>query len=450
MKIKGGPGSWLRRMALVVLGALVASLLLESGLQVLRLLHRLPEPERWLRTRDRVILCAGDSHTYGLGVDTLQTYPVRLAGRLNGWRADGPFEVINYGRPGFNTAQVSYWLREAVESCSPDLVLLLAGYNNCWNPTQPPDLDETARPADPPVLILPKLVHLLLFNRAASRLPRADLKWEGDRPFIEDRAGRKHYINDDPEAKENARVGNALTLEVRNDLLGMVAFCRERATEVCLLTYPYALTSLFESVNAGARLAAQESATPLIDLAAQFEDPSIRFSAAFQPDGHPTGYGCDWIAELIHRALLEDPRTAAFRIAAEDPRRPIQESRPAKPPFLVQQGGSPGGSLVFDLEGPPGGNWLLAISAIRLPSPASNGLRLSVSDDVFRQCWGRADLNGWFDDQGCARAVLHPRVYAPFAGQEVFVQLLLRDPFAQEAEKAVIACSESEPLAWPK
>jgi lysophospholipase L1-like esterase len=73
-----------------------------------------------------VIVCFGDSLTYGTGASPGMDYPSRLAGRLNR-------EVVNAGVPGDTTASALKRLQRDVLSETPALVLITLGGNDLKN-----------------------------------------------------------------------------------------------------------------------------------------------------------------------------------------------------------------------------------------------------------------------------------------------------------------------------
>ncbi|MFH1620185.1 MAG: GDSL-type esterase/lipase family protein, partial [bacterium] len=81
--------------------------------------------------RNRVILCLGDSFTFGYGLPQNQTYPAHLERLLNagGYR----FRVINLGIPGQNTSQLFERLPFDMMKYRPAILVVLIGNNNLWN-----------------------------------------------------------------------------------------------------------------------------------------------------------------------------------------------------------------------------------------------------------------------------------------------------------------------------
>ena len=82
-----------------------------------------------------IILCVGDSHTYGLGATDKMDYPSQLSARLNIGSSDGKWCVENRGIPGANSSiAVNTALQFFNENNQkPRVVIFCAGGNNLWN-----------------------------------------------------------------------------------------------------------------------------------------------------------------------------------------------------------------------------------------------------------------------------------------------------------------------------
>jgi lysophospholipase L1-like esterase len=152
------------RIAFVAAGVLLGLALAEGTLQGLRRALGAgfaPDARATVHPGKIALLCVGDSHTYGLGVQReLQSFPHRLEVLLNGGRRDGPFVVENAGTPGNNTALVRWQTRRALARGHWDAVFALAGYNDEWNLTEPP-ADDAAEPEAK--LLLPQLLRWIAF-----------------------------------------------------------------------------------------------------------------------------------------------------------------------------------------------------------------------------------------------------------------------------------------------
>lgn len=97
------------------------------------------------------IVCVGDSHTFGTGVNQLQSWPARLADVLHASGLPGA-QVINLGVPGYDTVQEAIWLQRAGLPLAPDLVLLQYFVND-------PAVRGLSRPEEPEPDGLVALVH---------------------------------------------------------------------------------------------------------------------------------------------------------------------------------------------------------------------------------------------------------------------------------------------------
>ncbi|MDD2714616.1 MAG: tetratricopeptide repeat protein [Candidatus Wallbacteria bacterium] len=76
----------------------------------------------------KVVLCLGDSVTYGAGVERGQDYPSKLQGLLG-----NDYLVLNLGIPGANSSDVLHKLRESLKTYRPQTVVIQAGPANAWN-----------------------------------------------------------------------------------------------------------------------------------------------------------------------------------------------------------------------------------------------------------------------------------------------------------------------------
>jgi lysophospholipase L1-like esterase len=146
-----------KRLAAVLVGVVLALALAEAGLQVAALVVRErarpvgPAPPETGRVGP-VVLCVGDSFTYGSGSSSAATsYPSQMEAWL---RANDParaaWGVSNGGWPGRNSSEVLRKLPGFLREAHPDFVCVLAGLNNRWNmrgaDDAPEDVDEGTAP----------------------------------------------------------------------------------------------------------------------------------------------------------------------------------------------------------------------------------------------------------------------------------------------------------------
>jgi pentatricopeptide repeat protein len=76
------------------------------------------------------VVCAGDSHTFGVGTSAPYSYPHQLAALLNSNNKSQKFSVVNLGIPGSSTQRQIRELRSHLEHQDARIVILLTGRNN--------------------------------------------------------------------------------------------------------------------------------------------------------------------------------------------------------------------------------------------------------------------------------------------------------------------------------
>ncbi len=133
----------------VVVGLAVSLLLLEGALQIASLgawmyFRRKPAPK--VEQDARVVLCVGDSYTYGMGGSGRESsYPSQLQARLRK-RTRAPWHVENAGWPGRNSREVLEHLPRLLSLHRPAFVLIMVGANDVWSKPQPSKLDPNGIP----------------------------------------------------------------------------------------------------------------------------------------------------------------------------------------------------------------------------------------------------------------------------------------------------------------
>jgi tetratricopeptide (TPR) repeat protein len=80
-----------------------------------------------------IILCLGDSFTYGIGAAVNESYPKQLEQLLNSNLKGKRFVVVNKGELGQNTTLLIDRLQENIDKIKPDLIVLMTGGANNWN-----------------------------------------------------------------------------------------------------------------------------------------------------------------------------------------------------------------------------------------------------------------------------------------------------------------------------
>ncbi|PLX07023.1 MAG: hypothetical protein C0596_12885 [Marinilabiliales bacterium] len=112
----------------------VVLLLLEVSLRIVGYIYTEKQNSPEIQNNDEkfVVLCIGDSFTYGVGSTKGNTYPEQLQHILEE-QTDKEVIVVNRGRCAQNTTQAMEKLQEDLNSCNTDLVIMLFGMANSWN-----------------------------------------------------------------------------------------------------------------------------------------------------------------------------------------------------------------------------------------------------------------------------------------------------------------------------
>ncbi len=277
----------------VALGVLVLVLGLELVLQAGHLLAvgrtvGIEDPDA------PVILCLGDSHTYGAGVSADEAYPAVLERLIR--EAGGRAEVANLGAPGVNTSQVRRMLPGLLDRHEPMAVVVLAGVNNGWNRRYQTwsdaedgleaPLGARARDFLESEVRTVRLLRVLLHR----------LNWAGSpEEAAKDRGGRAILHRREEAWKvETAREGYE---RARRDLMAIVAMTRAAHAVPVLMTYVSDPEYTFETPNRLLRQVADE-------MNAAIADNDRAIAPTFMEDG-------EWIAEKRRRLFLPDMHPAA-------------------------------------------------------------------------------------------------------------------------------------------
>ncbi|MDD4216331.1 MAG: SGNH/GDSL hydrolase family protein, partial [Bacteroidales bacterium] len=113
---------------------IVVLVLLEITLRIIGFAFNNAEAETKISNDDGkfVVLCIGDSFTYGVGSTNGNDYPAHLQ-KLLQENTNKEVIVVNRGRCAQNSSQVIEKLQEDLNSCQPNLVIMLFGMANSWN-----------------------------------------------------------------------------------------------------------------------------------------------------------------------------------------------------------------------------------------------------------------------------------------------------------------------------
>jgi len=119
-------------LAKIIFSLLIFLIGTEIALQAAHYIHTALNPVSGIEHPEApVILCVGDSHTYGTKMKPGNDYPARLQKIFE--RNDFPVNVINQGVPGTNTSELRRKLPGLMKAYQPNLVVVLICVNNEWN-----------------------------------------------------------------------------------------------------------------------------------------------------------------------------------------------------------------------------------------------------------------------------------------------------------------------------
>ncbi|HSC76325.1 MAG TPA: GDSL-type esterase/lipase family protein [Pseudomonadales bacterium] len=286
-------------------------LLLELLLQLAALLVRDQvrlTPAQWLTGNTR-ILAVGDSNTYGLYLKAEEAWPAQLERQWNAANTAHPIEVLNLGYPGTNSFRVRENLPALLDKLSPDIVLIMVGFNDFWTPLETLDSEQEK--------------NVLAWIKNRSRLYRFYLIasrsyiTQGDMTFGSKRDGsavdvnniEQHLVHMDGDAfylgtrqGEPARNRDALP----ENLQAMIEMVRARDAKVYLLTYPSGW-GFYPGANKRLEDVADKQGVPLINLTPLFvercKDGPVSCQDLLFHDGHATAQGNALVAAEVKAQL---------------------------------------------------------------------------------------------------------------------------------------------------
>jgi len=216
----------------------------------------------------RVVVCLGDSCTFGVAVDDAETFPARLQALLPGRRC------LNAGVPGYSSFQGRLYLQERIGRWKPEAVTIAFGFNDAavWGGRA----DSAERSAARPVLAF--LLRSRLAQLAWGALPERPPGTPG---------GTRPRLTPDEYATEIRR---------------MVTISREAGARPLLVLWPAR-----EQVPSGARSPYQAA---LLGVARETGAELVDLVRAFSEAGGPGLF-----ADVVH-ANAAGNAVAAARVAA--------------------------------------------------------------------------------------------------------------------------------------
>ncbi len=287
-----------KRLIFSALAVLLFLVLFELVLQLAGLVFGRAR-EKGIAPGSRVMVCIGDSNTYGLYLKPEQAYPAQLEKLLR--RNGKNYTVINLGAPGQNSTEILNDLPRIFRKYHPAALVVMVGVNNRWNVS---GQDENLAQKFLYGLKLYKLVSMVYALGI-----QHDSNWvvrRRDTGEIIVHRGRGYPVTGNEELRGIQR-------RFIQDLIKIVESCRADGVAIVLMTYAGDREHNYEVPNGLTRQVAEKMGAPLADNYAYFE------SRLYAPDGtfnlelrnqvlfediHPKPPGYGWIAENLYRVLI--------------------------------------------------------------------------------------------------------------------------------------------------
>ncbi len=320
-------GSWAgrigTRLALLVFGILLALVLLEGALRVAGLVSSREGAVAGAGGGTTVVLCIGDSHTWGNG----EGIPARLAERLAERSAE--YRVINLGVPGTNTAQHRKRFESYLDRFDPSLIVFWGGLNNVWNRTESETWTTEAGAGEVSTWrALVDEIRILRFLRVWRHQSELnEILADGSSYVVPEISGeetpfrkvREQKLSGAGDTFVNLRADDASYLDselvaraTAGDLAWMIERASERGVPVLPITYPHE-TSHYRDVNLGIRWAARDTKVPVVvgsearaRLVRRRRVEGGKPPGLFDRTAHPTQALYDEIADLALEKIDEN------------------------------------------------------------------------------------------------------------------------------------------------
>ena len=251
------------------------------------------------------VLALGDSNTYGLYLDTRDSYPAQLEQLWNRKHPEQPIEIINLGYPGSNSFRLRANLPQMLDTFKPDVVLIMIGFNDFWTPLETPaDIKDAPWQA----LLNHSRLYRLFYMMMRPAHPQDDID-SGER---NQQGNTKDILNTVHYHDKTFSLGIAAGDMARNskhmqdNIRTMLALLDAHHIRHFLVNYP-TNHGYYPAANKKIAELVAETATPFIDINQVFDEP-CRSQPTTCPDllfydAHATRAGNTRIATTILNAL---------------------------------------------------------------------------------------------------------------------------------------------------
>ncbi len=225
-----------------------------------------------------VVLCVGDSMSYGLGSTQGGSYPAQLEKKLRE-RSGRDWVVVNGAYPGRNSHDVLGLLPDQLARFAPDYVMVLVGTNDQW--ARPGELTQANAESFPIVWRTKRMIDILLVGRLAEHGEEGFVGiWNKDGSEVHFQpTGRMLYAN--AELRWETRDGKLIVVlpsqeevEVEWRLDDDKLCLRSKIWEEEQVLAPGPVTDLSALQRGQRELGAQQYDAAITELTAALEEPS--------------------------------------------------------------------------------------------------------------------------------------------------------------------------------
>jgi len=270
---------WTRRWRKIAVSGALVALGTIAAAELLLQIASIFAPDRassWRPEAKNRILCVGDSHTWGSGVEREEAYPAQLQIFLDE-QEPGAYSVINLGLPGLSTTQLRRRVPDWLSRYQPDLMIIWAGANNAWNTAELEEGPSTLRAWLDRQLIrtrLYRLIRVQYHDRTLERYDpesRSDRVWQievdkklapqPDATFTVKHEGITETI---AHSTDDAQDASRVIPRAVTDFRAIMGYSQAANVRVIFVSYPINLGSI-EQANIAAWRISTEYDSPLID-----------------------------------------------------------------------------------------------------------------------------------------------------------------------------------------
>jgi lysophospholipase L1-like esterase len=292
----------------LLLGLLLAPLLIELALQLAALFV---SGDRAGDDAQALVLCQGDSNTFGLNLTAEQAYPKQLEALLRE-RGHPGARVINRGVPGKPTWVVDQELQSDIERFAPRAIVVMCGLNNATQ-VRPEDEVDGALGRSRLLAFLRRTSKAVEQERVEPAASPAHKRLATD--AIADLGPSERLVRLlDREAESRSfvmRLGiptdETAQRWVVEDLMSAAARARAAGAVTLFCTY-FDDIAWMGRANLAMESAARASGVRLVDTRPVFREALARTgrSDLVFPDGHLRADGYAVLARILYNALIEE------------------------------------------------------------------------------------------------------------------------------------------------